>query len=109
LQHVKFQLNRFGKPALAALLVGLVLLLNAMAAVPALHELVHKDANEASHACVVTLFAHGHVESAVGHIPVIRPATFVETRPHPIFSIFSGTTENLPPGRAPPSAASLPA
>src|SRR5208282_3053228 len=46
LQHVKFTLHRLGKPALAALLVGLVLLLNAMAVVPALHELIHKDADE---------------------------------------------------------------
>jgi hypothetical protein len=106
LQHVRSRLNCFGKPALAAWLVGLVLLLDAMATVPALHELIHKDAESASHSCVVTLFAHGHVESAVGHVPVILPTAFVETRPHSVFSLFSTAIEELPPGRAPPSVAS---
>ena len=87
---------------LAALLVGLVLLLNAMAVVPALHELIHKDADEASHQCAVTLFAHGHVESAAYDVPIILPAAFVETTPFVTISVFSPAIENLPPGRAPP-------
>jgi hypothetical protein len=106
LQHVKSKLNRLGKPALAVLLIGLVLLLNAMAAAPALHELIHKDANNASHSCAATLFAHGHVESVVCDVPVVLPATLVETTPHVEFSRFSTAIENLPPGRAPPSVAS---
>ncbi len=106
LQHVKSKLNRFNKPALAVLLIGLVLLLNAMTAVPALHELIHKDADSANHSCAVTLFAHGHVESAVCDVPAVLSATFVETIPHLEFSIFSMVIENLPPGRAPPSVVS---
>ena len=99
---MNFRLNRLGKPALAVLLLGLVLLLNAMAAVPALHELIHKDADEAGHQCAVTLFAHGHVESAIGHVPVVLPAAVIEITPHFIFSLFSPAIENLPLGRAPP-------
>ena len=106
LQHVKSKLNRFDKPALAVLLIGLVLLLNAMAASPALHELIHKDAEGPTHSCAATLFAHGHVESAACDVPVVLPATFVETTPHLEFSIFSSTIENLPPGRAPPAVVS---
>jgi hypothetical protein len=87
---------------LAALLVGLVLLLNAMAALPALHELIHKDADEAGHECAVTLFAHGHVESAAVDVPVVLPAIFVETTPLTAFPFFSSVVENLPLGRAPP-------
>jgi len=94
------------KPLTGGLLVAFVLLLNAMAASPALHELIHKDADNASHSCAATLFAHGHVESAVCDVPVVQPATFVETTPHLEFSLFITTIENLPPGRAPPAVVS---
>ena len=96
-------MGRFGKPALAVLLIGLVLLLDAMAAAPVLHELIHKDAENATHSCAVTLFAHGHVESATCDIPAILPVTFVEVTPSLAFSTFNPTLENLPPGRAPPA------
>ena len=88
---------------LAVLLVGLVLLLNAMAAVPALHELIHQDAGKTDHQCAVTVFAHGQVESAAGDVPVALPVTSVEITPHLEFSLHSTAIENLPPGRAPPS------
>jgi hypothetical protein len=88
------------------LLIALVLLLNAMAAVPALHEWVHRDADQAGHQCAVTLFAHGQVESSAHAVSVVLPAAATETAPH-WNPPFSGTTlENLPPGRAPPSVVS---
>ena len=40
------------KLSLGSLLVALVLLLNALAASPTLHELFHADASEAQHLCV---------------------------------------------------------
>jgi len=101
--------NRFcqsAKPVLAALLVGMVLLLDSMAACPALHELIHKDAGKADHDCAVTMFAHGKVDSATVEIPVIAPTVSFETTSTANFLIFSTPTENLPPGRAPPSAVS---
>ena len=94
------------KPLTSGLLVAFVLLLNAMAASPALHELIHKDAEGPTHSCAATLFAHGHVESAACNVPVALPATLVETTPIVVFSFFSTAIENLPPGRAPPSVAS---
>jgi hypothetical protein len=93
---------RFGKPALAAWLVGMVLLLDAMAACPALHELIHQDANEVDHQCAVTMFAHGTVDSATCEIPVTAPTVSFETAPTANFFVFSAAIENLPPGRAPP-------
>jgi hypothetical protein len=99
-------LNRFGRPVLAVWLIGLVLLLNAMAAVPALHELIHKDADEAGHQCAVTLFSHGQVESAAGDVPMVLPVTLVEATPQTVISLSGTTIENLPPGRAPPAVAS---
>jgi hypothetical protein len=98
--------NRTGKPALSVLLVALVLLLNALAASPALHEIIHKDAGRASHACVITLFAHGQVDSASGEIPVAVPTAGIETTPSIIFSVPGTAIENLPPGRAPPAVIS---
>jgi len=96
-----------GKSLLAALLIGLVLWLNAVAASPALHRMIHHDANKADHQCAVTLFAHGQVESAATVIPVVLPVTFAETS-RPVGSLLSGSTiELLPPGRAPPAAASF--
>lgn len=44
---------RHGKAALAALLVGIILFLDAMAACFALHELIHKDVDKPGHECAV--------------------------------------------------------
>jgi len=101
-QHAKHICNQSCKPALSGLLVALVLLLNALAASPALHELIHKDAGQADHECAITLFAHGQVDSASCDVPVVVPLALIETTPSIIFSVPSTAIENLPPGRAPP-------
>jgi len=93
---------RFGRPALAAWLVGMILLLDAMAACPELHELIHKDADEADHHCAVTIFAQGKVDSVTCDVPVSTPTVVLETAPTVHFPIFGAPIENLPPGRAPP-------
>jgi hypothetical protein len=103
--------NRFyqsGKSTLAALLIGLILLLNAMAACPALHELIHKDADKADHECAVTMFAHGKVESAGVDVPVLVATIPIEAAPQIEFSVFSVAIEYLPQGRAPPAVISSP-
>jgi hypothetical protein len=87
---------------LSGLLVLLLLLLNALAASPSLHELIHKDADKADHNCAITLFAHGQVDSASGDVPVTLPTAWIKTAPSIIFSVPSTAIENLPPGRAPP-------
>jgi hypothetical protein len=43
------------KTALAVLLIGMVLLLNAMEACEPLHKLIHHDADKPGHECVATL------------------------------------------------------
>ena len=81
----------------------MVLLLDAMAACPALHELIHADANKAGHECAITMFAHGKVEAAtvdISSAPVIVP---VEPAPLIEFSILGTAIEYLPQGRAPPA------
>jgi hypothetical protein len=94
------------KPTLAAVLVGVVLLLDAMAACPALHEAIHHDAGKPDHECAVTMFAHGKVDSPVCEVIVLPPTSAVEINlQHPI-SIFSPVIADLPPGRAPPAVSS---
>jgi hypothetical protein len=107
LQHKKEHFCQLGKSFVAALLIGLVLSMAALASSETLHKLIHHDAEEAGHECAVTLFAHGHIESAACDVPVVLPTTFVETTPHFEFFVFSTAIENLPPGRAPPAVSSL--
>ena len=97
-----------GKAVIASLLAGLVLLLDAMAASPALHELIHNDAGSTEHQCAVTLFAHGQVDSATVDISTVTPPASIETTPQIVFSVFVSIIENLPAGRAPPASVSSP-
>jgi hypothetical protein len=94
------------KSAWAVLLIGLVLLLNAMEACEPLHKLIHHDADKPGHQCVVTLFAHGKVDSVSCDVPVILPVVWIETASPVLFSIPGMVTEILPPGRAPPAVIS---
>jgi hypothetical protein len=106
LQHKREYFRRLSKSLIATLLIGLVLSMAALASSEALHKLIHHDADEAGHECAVTLFAHGHVETAAYDVPVVQPTTFVETRPHLEFFAYSTAIESLPPGRAPPAVSS---
>jgi len=103
---MKNRFCQFNQSTLAALLVGLILLLDAMAACPALHELIHNDADKADHQCAVTMFAQGKVDSATCEIIVSEPTVLIETARYFTFSIFSPAIENLPQGRAPPAVVS---
>jgi len=84
------------------LLIGFVLLLNTLAAVPPLHELIHKDAGEAAHQCAVTLFAHGQVDSPVAAVAACIPVAPVQALPLVSISVFNVLAATLPPGRGPP-------
>ena len=96
------QFPRRGQAVIASVLTGIVLLLNAMAASPTLHEWFHSDAGNAQHQCAVTLFAHGQVDSAAADVPVLALLALVETVPSVEILVFSPAIESLPAGRAPP-------
>jgi hypothetical protein len=102
LRVVKRHYKLHGQAVIASLLVGLVLLLDAMAACPALHEMIHKDAGKADHDCAVTMFAHGKVDSATVEVAAVVTTVLIETVPQVSFSVFAPAIENLPAGRAPP-------
>lgn len=105
MQFAACQIKRHGKAVIALLLVALVLMLDAMAACPQLHELIHKDADSAEHQCAVKLFAQGQVDSVTVGLPVAAPQVFVFTVPPIEISVFAPAIEDLPAGRAPPSLA----
>jgi hypothetical protein len=98
--------RRFGRAALAAWLVGMILLLDAMAAAPALHKWIHKDAGRADHQCAVTMFAHGKIDSAPCEVAAVAPRVWIEPIPSINFLVFSAAIQNLPHGRAPPASVS---
>lgn len=95
-----FQTARPVGPRLVA--GGLVLLLDAMAACPDLHEMIHHDADERGHQCVATLFAHGQVDSPVVEVAAIIPVTPVVFFPLTSVSVINVLVETLPLGRGPP-------
>jgi hypothetical protein len=104
LQISKTNLIRRSRTLMSVLFVLQVLFLNLLAAAPALHELIHADAGHEDHQCAVTLYAHGHVDTASADVPVALPLTLVESQPAVEISFFCSTVENLPAGRAPPVA-----
>ena len=88
---------------LVPLLIGVILLIDLMAASPALHELIHVDAGQPDHHCTVTLFAHGQIDSAVGEIVVPTISIrWIDTCPPVTISVVDSLVVLLPPGRAPP-------
>lgn len=90
------------KAFIVSLLVCLVLLLDAMAVSPALHELIHADAGQTDHQCAVTMFAQGQVDSAAVDVAAAAPQIFEAAAPQMEFSVFRPAIGNLPAGRAPP-------
>jgi hypothetical protein len=87
---------------IALLMVALVLLLNALAASPSLHEWFHADAGSAHHRCAVTMFAHGQVDTASVDVPVAVPVTLGDIVVPAEISFYHPSIDNLPAGRGPP-------
>jgi hypothetical protein len=104
LQLEKRQFGSLGRAGIALSLAFLILLLNAMAAFPALHELFHHDADSTEHHCAVTLFAHGQVDSFTVDVSVATPPASIGSVPPVIFPVFAPSIENLPAGRGPPAS-----
>ncbi len=96
--------KRPGQAVLALLLACLILLLDAMAACPKLHELIHHDADQPGHECAVTMFAHGQVDSSVEIVAAVIPLVPVEFSLLTLVSIPNAQVETFPPGRGPPAA-----
>ncbi len=90
----------------AALSIALLLLLNAAAASPALHEHLHEhevDHTSASHTCAVVFFGNGLVLDATP-VEAAPPApSFTRFAPRATTVVFAAPHHRLPPGRGPPA------
>ena len=89
---------------IAVLLLGLFLSVVAIARCEPLHKLIHRDADNSHHHCVVTHLQSGHyLESPVCHVAMVLttvPATALVL----IESIFVPTVDlTLPPSCGPPA------
>jgi hypothetical protein len=87
---------------LGVLSILLVLLLNLLAASPALHEWLHADAGQVEHQCAVTMLAHGQVDAPVVDVALPVPVAPIEFLPQTSVSILNALVATLPPGRGPP-------
>src|SRR5438477_62468 len=74
-----------------------------LAASPQLRRLLHADAQNANHHCLVTQIKQHSVLSVVSTVsaPVVAPPVFA-LRPWPAFQFISATDLRLSPSRAPP-------
>jgi hypothetical protein len=77
----------------------------ALTACPQLHELLHKDAQNPEHQCLITQIQHHQLlaGSIPVSAPVLSPAELDPIRPVE-FQLFPASDYRLSPGRAPPIA-----
>ena len=94
----------FSSRLLAGGCVALVALLAILAASPALHEWLHKDAGDADHECAVTLFLHG-LEDAAAAVTAVAVIWKVAASGilMPVGPDLDRRRDWLPPGNAPPA------
>jgi hypothetical protein len=96
-------LLRAAKSGGANFCLALFVAIYAMAAVPALHQLVHHDANDPSHECAVTLFLGGQVHCPGTDVEVVKsPPVLISPAPARCADFLSADVRLLP-GRGPPS------
>jgi hypothetical protein len=60
--------TKLAKGFLASLLVVLLVLISLSAASPGVHKLLHSDAADAGHHCIITEFTKGHVDFAASPV-----------------------------------------
>jgi hypothetical protein len=93
---------RAAKSGIGSFCLGAFLLVQTMAAVPALHAWVHSDAGAPGHECAVTLFLSGKVHSATTDVAVAPcPPLLVSYAPS-LGVDFVSVDVRLLPGRGPP-------
>jgi hypothetical protein len=91
----------------SALLLCLFLSLQALAAFPALHALVHPDSSDPDHECAVTLFSHGQVDASSIAAPVFLGPVRLIFNPSLPRIIFVSADIRLLPSRGPPASPAL--
>lgn len=88
---------------LAALLLGLIVVISFMAVSLPLHRLIHKDADDQDHECAITLFAQAQVLTHLAgpiFIAIVLGTISLILRPRSV--LLPARPLQLPPGRGPP-------
>lgn len=93
----------YASRGVAGLSLFLFVFLQAAAAVPALHLLIHHDANDVGHECAVTLFTHGQAHHSTAAAAPARPAPRVAGWEQLLPTEVSSVDIRLLPCRGPPS------
>jgi hypothetical protein len=97
--------RQIGKVAAAGLMLTLWLGLFALAAIPQLHQLLHQDAQNLNHQCLVTqIQQHSLLAGAAPAIAPILPADSFPVLARNEFQFLSFTDHRLTPSRGPPTA-----
>ena len=91
------------KPALAGLLV-VVLMFSAFASVaPCLHDWLHADHQSPAHHCLVTILEHGQTETTCSWMQMPKPVGTIAYQAAPAESFFISHDLALHPERGPPA------
>jgi hypothetical protein len=106
-QALSWILSRRAKRGVSALLLGTLLLLQSMVALPGLHRLVHYDAGDPAHQCAVTMLAHGQVDSSTTDVCVAGPPPILTPGAQLPETHFVFTDIQLQPSRGPPQVSVL--
>ena len=91
-----------GKPALAGLLVVLLLVSAFASAAPCLHEWLHSDHQAPAHFCLVTVLEHGQTETVSTRIDILPASTTASFTAALAESFFISHDLVLHPERGPP-------
>jgi hypothetical protein len=96
-------LPRSYQRAVSALLVGLFVVMLALAAAKALHQSLHSQACEPGHNCAVTLLQSGQLEVADFQPALATPPTEIISLNLPLFRVIPHFLAELPPSCGPPA------
>jgi hypothetical protein len=105
---LSWKLSREAKQGLSALLLGLLLLIQSMVALPGLHRLFHYDAASPAHQCAVTMLALGQVNCSTTEVCVAPPSCPLAQSARMPEASFVSTDIQLQPSRGPPQGSVLP-
>jgi len=94
---------RAARSGVGLLCLGILLLVQSMAAVPALHQWLHRDADEATHQCAVTLFLSGQVHCSTTEVDVVKRLPVPILHETASCAEFVSTDVRLLPSRGPPA------
>ncbi len=97
--------GRRPRPIIAGLMLGLFLLVSALANFEALHGDFHSNSEKADHQCAVTLLGSGQIDLPISAAIILFVSSVFLIRAISKIDLFVSVDYLFQPGRAPPSLA----